>query len=71
MLALLVQQGLAKALAGKKKLLAMMLEDSKEELDLKVLCVIQLYLADEVLREVIDEVSMVGPWLKLESLYMT
>ena len=32
---------------------------------------IQLCLADEVLREVADEDTAVGLWLKLESLYMT
>lgn len=55
---------------GKEKLLAMMSEDNKEELDLKAFCEIQLYLADEVLREITD-VSVVGLWLKLGNLYMT
>ena len=32
---------------------------------------IQLCLADEVLREVADEDTTAGLWLKLESLYMT
>ena len=48
-----------------------MSEDEKEELEMKAHSAIQLCLADEVLREVADEDTAVGLWLKLESLYMT
>lgn len=56
---------------GKENISTMMSEDDREELDLKVLYVIQLCLTDEVLREVAYDVFVVGLWLKLESLYMT
>ena len=55
MRALLVQQGLLKVLSGKDKLLESMSNDEKEELEMKAHSAIQLYLADEVLREVADE----------------
>ncbi|GJS41666.1 retrovirus-related pol polyprotein from transposon TNT 1-94 [Tanacetum coccineum] len=41
------------------------------ELDEKALATIQLFLTQEVLREVIHETTTAGLWLKLESLYMT
>ena len=55
----------------KDKLLKSMSEDEKKELEMKTHSVIQLYLADKVLREVVDEDTAAGLWLKLESLYMT
>nr|CAD1835772.1 unnamed protein product [Ananas comosus var. bracteatus] len=45
--------------------------EQKEEIDDKALTAIQLCLSDEVLREVLDEKTAAGLWLKLESLYMT
>ena len=73
MRALLVQQGLLKVLSGKDKLPKSMSDDEKEELEMKAhsVCVIQLCLADKVLREVANEDTTAGLWLKLESLYMT
>lgn len=53
---------------GKKKVHAMISEDERKELDLKKLYAIHLCLTDEVLREVVEEESMAGLWLKLESL---
>nr|GEW48417.1 putative ribonuclease H-like domain-containing protein [Tanacetum cinerariifolium] len=41
------------------------------ELDKKALATIQLFLTQEILREVIHETTTTGLWLKLESLYMT
>nr|GEW03190.1 retrovirus-related Pol polyprotein from transposon TNT 1-94 [Tanacetum cinerariifolium] len=40
------------------------------ELDKKALATVQLFLTQEVLREVIHETTTTGLWLKLESLYM-
>nr|CAD1835524.1 unnamed protein product [Ananas comosus var. bracteatus] len=45
--------------------------ERKEEIDDKALTTIQLYLSDEILREILDEKITVGLRLKLESLYMT
>ena len=42
-----------------------------EELEIKTHSAIQLCLADKVLREVANEDTAAGLWLKLESLYMT
>ena len=67
MSALLVQQGLLKILSGKDKLPESMSEDEKEELEMKAHSVIQFCLADEILREVADEDTTAGLWLKLES----
>ena len=71
MRAMLVQQGLYKALERKSKLPDKYSEDEKEELDMKALSAIQLSLADDVLREVEEETMAAGIWLKLESIYMT
>lgn len=46
------------------------IEDKMEELDLMALSAIQLCLADEVLREVAEEESAAGLWLKLKNMYM-
>jgi len=48
MRALFVQQGLTKTLMEKEKLHATMKEDGREELDLKTLNTIKLYLTGEV-----------------------
>nr|CAD1835542.1 unnamed protein product [Ananas comosus var. bracteatus] len=45
--------------------------EQKEEIDDKALTTIQLYLSDEILREILDEKITAGLRLKLESLYMT
>lgn len=55
----------------KEKFHVTMSEDDKNELYIKSLSAIQLYLAHKVLREVVDEDFTVRLWLKLESLYMT
>ena len=52
---LLVQQDLLKVLSGKDKLPEFIYEDEKEELEMKEHSVMQLCLANEVLREVVDE----------------
>nr|CAD1833871.1 unnamed protein product [Ananas comosus var. bracteatus] len=71
MRAILTQQGLQKALLGKEKMSDSLTAEQKEEIDDKALTAIQLCLSDEVLREVLDEKTAAGLWLKLESLYMT
>lgn len=71
MQAVLIQNGLKKALDGKSKKPATMTEDQWVEIDEKALSVIQLCLSREVLREVIKEKSAESMWTKLESLYMT
>ncbi|XP_020258627.1 uncharacterized protein LOC109835038 [Asparagus officinalis] len=70
MRALLIQQGLFKVLSGKDKLSESMLDDKKEELEMKAHSALQLCLADEVRREVANEDIAAGLWLKLESLYI-
>lgn len=69
--ALLIQQGLLKALKGKEGLPQTMTDDEKEEILAKAHSAIQLSLSDEVLREVAYKTSPASLWLKLESLYMT
>ena len=54
MRALLVQQGLLRALEGKDSLAAQLLEEEKEDLLEHAHSAIQLSLADEVLREVVE-----------------
>lgn len=71
MRAILVQNGLSKALLGKEKKPATMTEDQFDEIDEKALSTVQLCLSNEVLREVVKETTTAGLWLKLESLYMT
>ena len=47
------------------------MSDTKwEEMDAKALSAIQLCLSNEVLREVVKEITSKGIWEKLESLYM-
>jgi len=71
MRAVLTQNRLKKALDGKSKKPASMTDDHWDELDEKVLSSIQLCLSKEVLREVVNETTAAGLWLKLETLYMT
>ena len=68
---LLVQQGLVKALYEKAKKPETIMDDEWEELDMKVVNTIRLYLADELMYDVMDDVSSVAIWLKLESRYMS
>ncbi|KAK0585700.1 hypothetical protein LWI29_032661 [Acer saccharum] len=71
MQALLTQQGLAKALRGRKKLLVNMPEEKKDDIMEKAFSAILSSLSDVVLYEVFDEKTVESLWLKLESLYMT
>ncbi|KAF7811757.1 Retrovirus-related Pol polyprotein from transposon TNT 1-94 [Senna tora] len=71
MRALLVQQGLLKALEGKEALSTELSNQEKDDLLERALSTILLSLADDVLREVADEKSAAGLWLKLGTLYMT
>jgi hypothetical protein len=71
MKALLVQQGLSKALKGKDALPESLTEDEKENILEKVHSAIHLCLNNEVLHEVVEEDIVANLWLKLESLYMT
>jgi hypothetical protein len=66
MKALLVQQGLSKALD--EALLATLIEPQKTEIMEKAHSTIQLYLSDEVLRKVEKEDTASKLWLKLENL---
>ena len=65
-----MQQGLQKALLEKEKISDSLTPEQSEEIDEKALTAIQLCLSDEILRKVLDEKTVVGLWLKLESLYM-
>ncbi|KAK9756318.1 hypothetical protein RND81_01G088600 [Saponaria officinalis] len=69
--AVLIQNGLKKALDGKSKKLSTMSDEQWDEMDEKTLSVIQLCLSREVLCEVIKDKSSADIWTKLESLYMT
>ena len=69
--ALLVHQGLDGALGGEASLPTTLSDKEKKDLMNKAHSMIILALADEVLREVAEETSAAGIWLKLESLYMT
>jgi len=67
----LTQNGLKKALDGKSKKPTSMTDDQWDELDEKALSSIQLCLSKEVLHELVNETTVAGLWLKLETLYMT
>ncbi|GJT97762.1 retrovirus-related pol polyprotein from transposon TNT 1-94 [Tanacetum coccineum] len=71
MQAVLTHHGYKKALRGIAHKPQSMSDEDWIELDEKALATIQLFLTQEVLREVIHETTAVGLWLKLESLYMT
>ena len=70
MKAILIQNGVHKALDGVEKKPEGISEARWEEMDAKALSAIQLCLSNEVLREVVKEETSKGIWEKLESLYM-
>ena len=67
----MVQQGLVKALYGKGKKLEMMTDDELQELNMKEVNTIRLCLVDEVMYDIMDDMSTATIWLKLESRYMS
>lgn len=70
MRAIIVQQGLVKALKKKEKMSTTLTEKERIEMMEKAQSAIILCLGDKVLREVSKETTAAGMWLKLESLYM-
>ena len=70
MRAILIQNGVHKAIDGVEKMPEGMSASRWEEIDSKALLAIQLCLCNEVLREVVKETTTKGIWEKLESLYM-
>ena len=56
---------------GKSAEPASMSNENWEELDLKAASTIQLYLADEIIYNVMNEEMTTSLWSKLETLYMT
>ena len=62
--------GVHKALENDERRPIVLSEAKLEEMDAKALSTIQLCLSNEVLREVIKEVTSKGIWEKLKSLYM-
>ena len=70
MKAILVQNGVQTTFDGVDKMTQGMTMTKWEEIDLKVLSAVQLYLSNEVLREVVKESTTKGIWDKLELLYM-
>ena len=70
MRAILIQNGVQKAIDGVEKMPKRMTAAKWEEIDSKTLSAIQLYLSNKVLREVVKETTTKGIWKKLESLYM-
>ncbi|GKV29673.1 hypothetical protein SLEP1_g59547 [Rubroshorea leprosula] len=71
MQAMLIQQGLWKALEKESRLPETLLEEEKIDLKEQALNAIQLSLSDEVLGEVAEENSASALWSKLEALYLT
>ncbi|GKV16510.1 hypothetical protein SLEP1_g27143 [Rubroshorea leprosula] len=71
MRAMLIQQGLWKALEKEGKLPETLPEEKKIDLKERALSAIQLSLSDEVLGEVAEENSASALWSKLEALYLT
>ena len=69
--ALLVQNGLHKALRGKNALSEKLSDEEKDELLEKAYGQILLFLSDGVLRKVVQEKTAAGIWQKLENLYIT
>ena len=67
----LVQQGLHKALDGKRKRPITMSNYDWEALDARALNTIRLCLADDVLFNIVVEKSAASLWNRLENLYMT
>ena len=70
MKAILIQNGVHKALEGDERKPIGLSEAKWEKMDAKVLSAIQLCLFNEILREVVKEVTSKGIWENLESLYM-
>ncbi|KAM1386098.1 hypothetical protein ACFX2F_032598 [Malus domestica] len=71
MRAVLAQQGLLKALQGVEALPQDWSAEEKEDTLNRAHSAIMLSLSDEVLREMENETTAAGLWLKLESIYMT
>jgi len=65
--ALLLQQGLHKALQGKLSKHAGTLDEDWEEMDLKATNTIQLYLADKMMSNMMDEEKAITLWSRLET----
>ena len=70
MRALLTHNRLNKAYLEKEKLASIMTKEKMEDLDEKIVATIQLYLSNEVLREVNYEKTAVALWAKLEEPYL-
>lgn len=68
---ILIQQGLHRALKGRKGKREDMDDDDWEEYDLQACSAIRLCLAKEIMYNVMRENSAASLWAKLESLYMT
>ena len=68
---LLAKEGVYKALLGKEKRPEKMEEDEWVDMDVRARATIVLCLADEVLYNVMGEVTAAAMWCKLEGLYMT
>ena len=68
--ALLVQNGLHKALMGKNTLSEKLSNEEKDELLEKAYGRIVLFLSDGVLRKVVQKKTAAGMWQKLENLYI-
>ena len=71
MKALLVQQGFHKTLQDKSVKPAGTSNENWEEMDLKPASMIQLYLVDEVMCNVMDKEMNTKLWSRLEMFYMT
>ena len=69
--ALLVKEGVYKALEGEKKKSSTMTEEEFRDIDFRARATIILCLSDEVLYNVMTETTAAAVWCKLESLYMT
>ena len=69
--AILIQQGVEKALLLDKDLLESMIEKERQEVQRKAYSLIILSLSDQVLRKISHEKTVVGVWKKLEELYRT
>ena len=69
--ALLVQNGLHKALRGKNALSEKLSDEEKDELLEKAYGQILLFLSDGALWKVVQEKTAAGIWQKLENLYIT
>ena len=66
---LLIQQGLKKALTGKKP--QDMSDADWEDLNERAMSMIYLSMTNEILSNILDEKTTKSMWEKLESLYMT